>query len=256
MRWIILVGSLLFAQSATAQTCQTSWNLPQGSVARGTMLCRQAYVSYHDDQAKIPKWVSYTLTPENLMGCSPRINSFRADPDLPLGQRAELNDYARSGYDIGHMASSADMTRNEQVQRESFYLSNMAPQLPENNRGEWAQLESNLRSWVWQNQQAIVVHVGPIYSTKSATIGPNRVVVPDAFYKVAVDMQSNHATAWIIPQRTPGKNDLSSFIVTVSDLEQQTGLVFPSIVNKNTRGFQLLGNPQLLREARAQRCGR
>ena len=255
MRWMLLLGGLLFAVPAHAQKCQVSWSLPETS-APGTMLCRQAYVSYHDDQAKIPRWVSYALTPENLMGCTPRINSFRADTDLPSGRRAELVDYARTGYDIGHMASSADMTRNEQVQRESFYLSNMAPQLPENNRGEWAQLESNLRSWVWQTQKAIVVHVGPIYSTSSKTIGPNRVVVPEAFYKVAVDTTTNHATAWIMPQQTPGKNDLSGFIVTVRELEEQTGMIFPGIVNKNTRGLQLLGNAQLLREARAQRCGR
>jgi len=255
MRWILLMAGLLIVEPAQAQTCQTSWSLPQ-TTHPGTMLCRQAYVSYHDDQAKIPRYVSYVLTPDNLMGCTPRINSFRADPDLPQGRKAELADYARSGYDIGHMASSADMTRNEQVQRESFYLSNMAPQLPENNRGEWAQLESNLRSWVWQNQKGIIVHVGPIYTAASKTIGPNRVVVPEAFYKVAVDMQSNHATAWIMPQNTPGKNELASFIVTVRELEEQTGLTFPNIVNKNTRGFQMLGNAQLLRDARAQRCGR
>lgn len=255
MRWMLLLSGLLFAQPAHAENCQASWSLPQTS-APGTLLCRQAYVAYHDDQAKIPRWISYALTPDNLMGCTPRINSFRADPDLPQGRRAELNDYARTGYDIGHMASSADMTRNEQVQRESFYLSNMAPQLPENNRGEWAQLESGLRGWVWQNQKAIVIHVGPIYSASSKTIGPNRVTVPEAFYKVAVDMQSNHATAWIMSQKTPGKNDLSSFIVTVRQLEEQTGIVFPNIVNKNTLGIPMLGNAQLLRDARTQRCGR
>ena len=68
------------------------------------LLCRTGYALSHDVDHKVPDWVAYHLTRKKMKGTFPRSNDFRPDPDLEPGQRAELKDYKRSGYDRGHMA--------------------------------------------------------------------------------------------------------------------------------------------------------
>lgn len=47
-------------------------------------------------------------------------------PDL---YKAKLSDYLRSGYDRGHMAPAADCKYSQNAMDETFYLSNIAPQV-------------------------------------------------------------------------------------------------------------------------------
>lgn len=46
---------------------------------------------------------------------------------VPVGYRAELDDYSGNGYDRGHMAPAEDMNRSQRTMAESFLLTNMAP---------------------------------------------------------------------------------------------------------------------------------
>jgi DNA/RNA endonuclease G (NUC1) len=50
---------------------------------QGVGICRHAYVTLNDTEAKIPVWVSYTLTPQNALGCVKRSNGFAPDQSLP-----------------------------------------------------------------------------------------------------------------------------------------------------------------------------
>jgi endonuclease G len=68
------------------------------------LLCRAGYALSHDADHKVPDWVAYHLTIKKMKGTFPRSNDYRPDPDIEPGQRAELKDYKRSGYDRGHMA--------------------------------------------------------------------------------------------------------------------------------------------------------
>jgi hypothetical protein len=111
------------------------------------ILERQAYVLSHDDDKKVARWVSYHLTDEYLVENAIRSDKFKADPDIPKGKRAELEDYKGSGFDRGHIAPSADMLRSQGTNDESFLLSNMAPQDPSLNRGIWSTLEDDVRDW-------------------------------------------------------------------------------------------------------------
>jgi endonuclease G len=193
-------------------------------------ICRQAYILLSDTNAKIPVWVSYTLTPPHATGCVPRSNAFEPDQSLPKGSRAELSDYAKSGYDIGHQANDGDMSWDVTVEHESFILSNMAPQLPGFNRGIWKKLEDQIRGWAIDRQHTLLVYVGPVYSEQDKTIGANKVVVAHAFYKIVVDTVTNEVMAFEFPH-APSEQPLSTFLTTVQKIEQDTGLIFPLPAN-------------------------
>ncbi|WP_131798045.1 DNA/RNA non-specific endonuclease, partial [Enterobacter roggenkampii] len=53
---------------------------------------------------------------------------------------ARLKDYAKSGYDMGHMTAAGD-AGTAQEQLETFSLANMTPQLPDLNRKAWRLME-------------------------------------------------------------------------------------------------------------------
>jgi endonuclease G len=86
----------------------------------GELLCRKGYLLAHDSKNKTPIWVIEHLTAEKVKGTIPRYNKFMPDPDLEEGERAELSDYTKSGYDKGHMAPAADMRWDQQAMEECF----------------------------------------------------------------------------------------------------------------------------------------
>lgn len=131
-----------------------------------------------------PLWVAYELTAAETMKSVERTDRFIPDPKVPTGT-ATNKDYEKSGYDRGHLAPAADMGWSAQAMAESFYFSNMSPQIPEFNRGIWKNLEGLVRNWAQVNGSIYIV-TGPVLKPGLKTIGPNRVSVPEHYYKVVL----------------------------------------------------------------------
>jgi endonuclease G, mitochondrial len=202
-------------------------NVPAG-VHHVAPVCRTAYTLVSDETAKIPIWVAYTLTPAHALGCVVRSNAFTADDSLPDGDRAKPTDYAGSGYDIGHIAPDGDMSWDTNVERESFILSNMTPQLPGLNRGIWKLLETSVRAHAYESGHTLLVYAGPVYNVaKDAKIGKDQIDVPTAFYKIVVDTQTGGYTAFLFPQEGNQGNDLEKVHSTLAAVERATGITLP-----------------------------
>lgn len=235
----VLVVLFNHVPSATAENlpmsqCQAlaPYGIPRDTHAHTVQICRHAYVTETDTVAKIPVWTAYTLIPSHTVGCIARSNSFVADASLPMGQRAELHDYAHSGYDIGHQADAADMNWDAKAEYESFILTNAAPQTPALNRGSWKALETVVRSWAHAGH-AMTIYVGPIYSTTDSSIGADHVTVPHAFYKIIIDNTTRQSLAFVMQNlKTDQGTNLDQFQTTVTSIEQQTGIVFSVPDNK------------------------
>lgn len=236
MKYILLLLAASFTLSAEAwdqvapypiEKCQVQspYGFPQTS-KQGVAICRAGYVTLNDTTAKLPVWVSYTLYPEYALGCVPRSNGFAPDQSLPKGSRAELVDYARSGYDIGHVAPNADMSSFDQFEKESFLLTNMVAQLPGLNRSTWKLLETSVRGWTVQRDHPYVIYAGPIYNQADKTIGVNNVVVPHAFFKIAIDTTTNEVAGFIFPHQAGLGNDLTKVRAPIAQIQQLTGITF------------------------------
>lgn len=209
-----------------------------GSVQNQDVLCRTGYVLSHNKERRVADWVLEVLTVSRTVGTATRKRSrFSGDPDLSAADRSEPVDYARSGYDQGHMAPAADMKWDQAAMDESFYLSNMAPQVGAGfNRGIWRQLEEYVRDLIYE-REPIVVITGPIYTdSDKLMVAKNRdhvsrttdVTIPAHFYKIIFDPDRKRAIAFKLPNKKlkGGIDELRKYRVTIDEIEDDTGLDF------------------------------
>lgn len=201
-------------------------DIPLSLILRQEQIIRHTgyTVSYNKD-LKLPNWVSYELTRQETKGKEKRSNRFIADP-LVKGYIATNEDYARSGYDKGHMAPAADMKWSAAAMKESFYFSNMCPQHPQLNRRGWKKLEEKIRDQAMEDS-AIIIICGPILKQPVKTIGKNKVAVPQRFFKVVL-------SPYVKPMRAMGflfnnaqaVEPLSTYAVSIDSIEKLTNLDF------------------------------
>ena len=225
-----IVNSLCFSQDINLEGIE----IPTITEERSDrVITHKGYtVSYNYDW-KIPNWVAYELTYLEVQGEVPRYDRFKPDPMVPQDATATTDDYKYSGYDRGHMAPAADMKWDEQVMKESFYLSNICPQNPNLNGGVWKDLEEQVRDLASQKGKIFVV-CGPIVNDMSNTIGENKVVVPQAFYKVLLQEENGEIhTIGFVYENVSGRKPMSTYAMTIDEVENLTNIdFFPSLPNK------------------------
>jgi endonuclease G len=181
-------------------------------------------LAYNED-CEQAAWVAYSLTKQETNGSIERGDNFSIDPKVTTGS-ANKADYLKSGYDRGHLAPAADMRWAEQAMDESFYFSNMSPQLPAFNRGVWKRLEDKMRDWAMIYDSILIV-TGPVLNSSLTKIGTNEVCVPTHYYKVVLDFKREKykGIGFVLPN-SGSKEDLRSFVVSIDSVEQITGIDF------------------------------
>lgn len=226
------LASTLFGSPALAGGCPGHYldgRLPEIRNAKMRAatreLCYEAFGVMHSGLTRTPLWAAERLVPRNIeaAGDQSRINSFHAEPRLPRAHRAELSDYARSGFDRGHLAPNGNMP-DRRSQRESFSLANMVPQDAENNRHVWAGIEHIVRKMASKDGTLYVV-TGPAFLDASLRkVG--KVVVPSHLYKVVWNPRLKAGGAWFI-ENAPTTQYRT---MTIAELEQTIGIdLMPSL---------------------------
>ena len=244
-------------QPVAACQVHAPFGLPQ---VQGTVqpICREAYLVAYDALAKIPAYVAYTLLPQNALGCFPRTNAFVADQSIQNGPRPD--DYAGTGYDKGHAAPDGDLSWSQQVEYESFLMTNMYPQHGSLNRGIWKLLETSVRGWAVQRNQSYTIYVGAIYNTATDKKIGKGVVVPTGFYKIVINNATKEIAAWGFPHTKPYVNlgnDLTKFRVPVAQIMQQAGVqyAFPAGAKELAPGTEWPVDYGALTNAKRAKCG-
>lgn len=208
------------------------YGCPRNTTDLATHSVRRAgYRLEHSDLRKTALWVvhhpSRAEVDAEVDGHRPK---WRADPLLPPGLRAEDEDYrsATDLYDRGHLAPNADFG-TPQGRKETFFLSNAVPQHSANNQGLWRALEEQVRTWVRQKGELWII-TGPIYEPSTIGIGPGRVAVPVALYKIllAVDEQGRPQVLAFVANNGSYASPyaLSALRESVDVIEARTGLDF------------------------------
>lgn len=191
------------------------------------ILCYEEFSLLHSGIAKTSLWTAQHLTADGIAAAETvdREDVFHADSRIAPQNRAELEDYRRSGYDRGHMAPAADMT-SVKAQDESFSLANMVPQLPELNRGMWSRMESTTRNLAKQYGEVYVV-TGPAFIGKNLKRLNGRVFVPTHTYKAVYLPTVKQAGVWWAENSGKGT---SYEVISVDELSARTGVdVFPGL---------------------------
>jgi endonuclease G len=269
-----LFKTALFVLAMTLTTTALSWtqrtslpllqcnnHMPYGFATVKVQLvpiCRQGYLSAYDAAAKIPKYVSYTLLPQNALGCVDRSNAFVADASVPNGARPD--DYVGTGYDKGHAAPDGDMSWDQQVEYESFLMTNMYPQAGSLNRGIWKLLETSIRGWTVQHNQSYTIYVGGVYDNNDKRIGIG-VVVPHAYYKIVINNITKETAGWVFPHTAPYPNlgnDLTKFRAPIVQIEQAAAVqfAFPSGAVELQPGREWPVNFGQLTKSKRDKCGK
>jgi endonuclease G len=175
------------------------------------------------------------------------------------GTGARPDDYVGTGYDKGHAAPDGDLSYTQQVEYESFLMTNMYPQHGSLNRGIWKLLETSVRGWAVQHNQSFTIYVGAMYGAGDLTIGKG-VIVPHAYYKIVINQTTGQVAGWVFPHTKPYVNlgnDLTKFRVSVGDIQKQAGVTyaFPKNATELQPGQEWKVDFGALTRAKRAKCG-
>ena len=222
----------------------TKLELPKTN-SKDLIITHTGYSLLYNETHEQANWVAYDLTKEETNKLFERTDKFISDPKVKTGT-ASNTDYEGSGYDRGHLAPASDMGWSSTTMAESFFYSNISPQTPSFNRGIWKKLEELVRTWAIENNTVYVV-TGPLLTNGLQTIGPNKVSVPNYYYKVVLDYREPNikGIGFILPNNG-SKEQLQYYAVSIDSVEKVTGIDF----------FPLLQNEQeeLIEKALCIKC--
>lgn len=190
------------------------------------ILERTGYVTSYNKKTKLPNWVAWHLTAEHTKGSHNRKGiDFMEDEDVPT-PHADDWDYYNSRYDRGHMCPAGDNKWDSEAMRQSFLFTNICPQAPGLNRGDWNEMENACRSWARENGDIYIV-CGPIlYKGRHKTIGKHKVVVPEAFFKAVLCMRGTPKAIGFIYKNGDGNRPKGDYVNSVDEVERITGFDF------------------------------
>mgnify|MGYP006109251025 CR=1 FL=1 len=192
---------------------------------KGEVVYHNYYSLEYSEKDEQARWVAYKITSDNFNSSIKRKDNFREDAFVST-QSAQLSDYRKSGYDRGHLAPAGSMKINTLSMSESFFMSNMSPQIAGFNRGIWKKLEEEIRRIAKSNDSIFVV-TGPILTDPIGFIGKNKVPVPKAYYKTILAYQDGKPSGigFILPHEKSSAS-VYSFSTSIDEVEKITGIDF------------------------------
>ncbi|XP_067398167.1 endonuclease G, mitochondrial [Emydura macquarii macquarii] len=215
---------------------------------------RESYVLCYDARSRGALWVLEQLRRETLSGSSDRAAcDFQEDESVHEYHRATNADYRGSGFDRGHLAAAANHRWSQRAMQDTFYLSNVAPQVPHLNQKAWNNLEKYCRSLTKYNKN-VYVCTGPLFLPrmeadgkmyiKYQVIGKNNVAVPTHFFKVLILEKLSgeiELRSYVMPNSPVEETiPLERFLVPIESIERAAGLLFVPNILKRTNRLQAI----------------
>lgn len=182
---------------------------------------------------RVALWVAYPLCKFYTNGSAGRTNAWALDPLLGEDSAAPFGGYA-GNYARGHQLPSADRQCCYEANAQTFYGTNMTPQLNAHNEGIWAELEGMVRGWANTSDTTYVVSgvtVSASSKTEEDSYG-NSVTIPDAYFKAILKYSKSstlgtwNAAAFFLEHRDYSESLGKSHSMSIDELEEITGIDF------------------------------
>jgi endonuclease G len=202
-----------------------------------------------DNTKKHSRWVAFSFDSWTAQDKVGRSDAWALDPLLPANMQTSNDDHKNDGFARGHLVASEDRVYTQLANEQTFYYSNMSPQLNAFNGGIWMSLEGLVRDWgrsgvyrtlhvtkggtldkLQPNLKGDADQSGQSSTAEGYTI--HGVAVPKYYFMAVLGETltgSYQAIAFILehkPQGTVGKDVLKTLPVSVSELQTQTGIDF------------------------------
>ena len=182
---------------------------------------------------RVALWVAYPLCKLYTNGNVGRTDAWALDPLLGEDSAAPFGGYAGS-YARGHQIPSADRQCCYDANAQTFYGTNMTPQLNDHNEGIWADLEGKVRGWANTSDTTYVVTGVTVSasSKKERDSYGNSVTIPDAYFKAVLKYNKAStfapwtAAAFYLEHRAYSGSITKSHSMSIDELEEITGIDF------------------------------
>ncbi len=211
------------ANTTASQTTTSFDYLPTSTTNQ--VIKHEFYTLSYSEEFEQAEWVAYKLDVK-MISRNHFERPFFIEDKLVKTQSADWRNYKKSGYDKGHLCPAGDMKFSKKAFDDTFFTSNISPQIHDFNDGVWNRLENKTRYWA-QKYQSIYIITGGILKNGLRRIGRENVAVPEAFYKILLrnDNGNYKIIAFLVPSEESEK-PLYDFVITTDELEKMTGVNF------------------------------
>lgn len=193
-----------------------------------------------DCDKRSQRWTCYQMH-KGYSGKYTRVSNFYFDT-TNLNSNEYWGEYKYfPGYDCGHICPSGDRTASEEMNSQTFVMTNMQPQYHKfngfddsGNNGLWVRMENQLRKWADKLSATDTIFVckgGTIDSEANIiTRIDGKLIVPKYFY-MAILRKSSFGYAgmafWSEQKNAWRTNEtLRSHAISIAELEKRTGIDF------------------------------
>ena len=197
----------------------------------------QTYRNYSfgwSQKDRVALWVAYPLCKFYLNGSAGRTNAWALDPLLKENSAAPFGGYA-GDYARGHQIPSADRQCCYDANAQTFYGTNMTPQLNAHNEGIWQTMESKVRTLANTSDTTYVVTGCVVEGSTKFTEDSDgkKMTVPVGYYKVLLRYsKSSTISTWAAMafytehKSYSNSTSLKSLAMSVDELEEMLGMDF------------------------------
>lgn len=217
------------------QLAQANLKYIQHSFSHGGKEVR-SYEMLYDTNLKMAYWVAYPLCSFYTQKNTKRTDAWGYDPKLPQSEQSTMKHGLGHGYDRGHQIPSADRLVTKEANEQTFYYTNMTPQLAGLNQKTWQKLETALRSTFMPTTDTLYVVTGAMPTTPDNTtityMSDNngvQIAIPKYYFKAicAVNRTTGEAKTMAFKIDHVATNDnYLNYVISVAELERLTGFTF------------------------------
>ena len=225
------------------------------------------YALEWDNTKRHANWVAFTFDTTTSADNVKRTDAWSVDPKLPAEMQVQESDHKNDGFDKGHLCASEDRVYLKEANEQTFYYSNMSPQLKDFNGGFWRKLETRVQTWGRSTADGVY---DKVYVTKGGTLNKllknfkgttvnggtpttdangftiHGLACPEYYFMAVLSQKDDvfHAIAFLVPHKegmteNPSSDELKEYVVSVDKLEEETGIDFfcnlPDVLENEVR---------------------